>query len=99
MKFRADIMAMANKIPGFTGFTGFKIGLFASDILLPMPEFTKLYRLIVTQDYYQFEVPEQFQDFSYGFPKARLLVNLKDNISEKDRQMVKNAVLTLVDQD
>ena len=42
-KYKAEIMGMATKVPGFLGFSSFKIGLIDSDILLPMNEFVRLY--------------------------------------------------------
>lgn len=43
-KWKANIIVNAKKVPGFLGFTGFKIGAFHPDILIPMPEYAKLYR-------------------------------------------------------
>ena len=42
-KYWADIAAMATKIPGFVGFSDFKIGLLDSDMILPIKEYVRLY--------------------------------------------------------
>lgn len=80
--YRAEIIALANKIPGFNGFTGFKIGIFTSDLLLPMNEFVNLYHKIV-QNYYNeaYKIPEQYKNFTHGLPKTKLFVSLKESLT------------------
>lgn len=96
--YLADIIALSNKVPGFNGFTGFNIGILSSDLLLPMPEFIWLYRQIV-QNYFveEYKIPEWYKEFSHGVPKVKLFVSLQKGLSPVERQVVKNAISSLVD--
>lgn len=96
--YRADIIALSNKVPGFNGFTGFNIGILSSDLLLPMPEFIWLYWQIV-QNYFveEYKIPERYKEFSHGVPKVKLFVSLQKGLSPVERQVVKNAISSLVD--
>jgi hypothetical protein len=96
-KYKADIMGMAKKIPAFLGFSSFKIGLLDSDVLLPMNEFIRLYRQMVSEYASKYVIPNQNTNFTFGIPKIRLLVSMTDNSNVKQRQIVKNSISSLVD--
>jgi ABC-type antimicrobial peptide transport system permease subunit len=94
-KWKANIIANAKKVPGFLGFTGFKIGAFDSDILLPVTEYAKIYRM--TRKH-----PEEFDEsnpynYTYNIPKTRLMVSVPSGLSKSGRQVVKNQISSIVD--
>mmetsp|Transcript_4461 Transcript_4461/g.4166 ORF Transcript_4461/g.4166 Transcript_4461/m.4166 type:complete len:268 (-) Transcript_4461:23-826(-) len=94
IKWKANIIANAKKVPGFLGYTGFKIGAFDSDMIVPMNEYAKLYRRTFLNPL-EFDESEDF--FSYGIPKIRLFVRLTEGLSKSKRTIVKNQLSALVD--
>ena len=88
---------MANKVPGFNGFTGFNIGVVSSDMILPMKEFMQLYKNMVQGYFGAYEEPKEFENFTHGIPKTRLFVSFQDGVTAQERQVVKNAISSLVD--
>ena len=94
-KWRANVIVNAKKIPGFMGFTGFKIGAFDSDILFPITEFAKIYRMTR----YNKKLFDKFNPYNntYNIPKTKLFVSLVSGISSEERQIVKNQLSSIVD--
>ena len=58
----------------------------------------QLYRKIVSNYYNEkYEIPEKHQNYTYGIPKTKLFVSLIEGITPHQRQIVKNAISSLVD--
>lgn len=73
---RVEIVALAKKVPGFNGFTGFNIGVVSSDMILPMEEFMTLYKNMVSDYFGPYEPPKEFENFTHSIPKTKLFVSL-----------------------
>lgn len=82
-------------MPGFLGFTGFKIGAFHPDILMPINEYAKLYRL-TRSDKNSFDTHNPYNN-TYNIPKNRLMIGLASGITRQNRQIVKNRISAIVD--
>ena len=94
-KWKANVIVSAKKIPGFMGFTGFKIGAFDSDVLFPISEYAKIYRM--TRFKKKLFDSYNPHNYTYNIPKTKLFVSLVNGLSSDERQIVKNQLSSIVD--